>query len=136
MTVKIWGDLISGVGLYKELKPYYQGTAYGEKMVKIFNAAKTVLNFQPTDMTHGGNMRTFEIPGCGAFQLTNKVDSNFLLPDKEIVLFKNTSDLREKIKYYLQNSKERLKIARVGFERVHKEHIYESHFKKLLSQIG
>ncbi len=133
MTVKIWGDILTIIGLREELKPYYQGTAYGEKMVKIFNAAKIVLNFQPEDMTHGGNMRTFEIPGCGAFQIADRIDPNFLTDGNDYISFNSPSDLKTKIKYYLQNESKRLKIAKTGAERARKEHTYAKHFEKLLS---
>jgi len=135
-SLKIWGDIPFGSKLDRKLVSYYHGEAFGEKMVKIFNAAKIVLNFQPTDMTHGGNMRSFEIPGCGAFQITNKVDPDFLIADKEVVLFKNISDLKGKIKYYLQNSRERLKIASNGFIKSHKLHTYQKHFKILFNLIN
>jgi len=134
-SLKIWGDILPIVGLQGELKPYYQGTAFGEKMVKIFNAAKIVLNFQPVDMIHGGNMRTFEIPGCGAFQLADRVYPDFLIIGKEVVLFKDIFDLKKKISCYLQDENKRLKIAKAGFDKVYKDHTYEKHLKKLLSQV-
>lgn len=135
-NLKIWGDLSLTIGLIKELRPFYHGIAFGEKMVKIFNAAKIVLNFQPKDMTHGGNMRTFEIPGCGAFQIADKVDPDFLTSDEEVMLFKNISDLKGKIKYYLQKDKERLKIAKNGFLKSHKLHTYQKHFEILFNLIN
>lgn len=134
-SFEIWGDIPVGIKLNDELKPYYNGLAFGEKMVKVFNAAKIVLNFQPNDMSYGGNLRTFEIPGCGAFQLADKVDPDFLIVGQEFVSFKNISDLKNKIRYYLQNQSKRLKIVQTGFKRVHRDHTYEKHFRKLLSQI-
>lgn len=134
-NLKIWGDIPLGTKLRDELKTTYHGIAFGSKMVKIFNAAKIVLNFQPRDMTHGGNMRTFEIPGCYAFQLADKVDPNFLTLGSDYASFNNYRDLKAKIKYYLQNESKRLKIAEIGAKRVRQEHTYEKHFKRLLSEI-
>lgn len=133
--LKIWGDIPPGLKLRRELEPYYHGKAFGEKMVKIFNAAKIVLNFQPRDMTHGGNMRTFEIPGCGAFELADRIDSKFLVDGRNFVSFKDVTDLRNKIQYYLQNTNKRLKITQEGFRKVYRDHTYEKHFRILLDRI-
>ena len=135
LNLKIWGDIPSGAKIIENLKPYYYGEAFGEKMVKIFNAAKIVLNFQPKDMTHGGNMRTFEISGCGAFQLADRVDPNFLADGWEVILFKDIGDLTTKIKFYLNDQKEREIIARAGYNKVHVFHTYEKHFEKLFKEI-
>ena len=133
--IKIWGDLPSGVEINNKLKPYYYGIAFGEKMTKIFNSAKIALNFQPHDMTHGGNMRTFEILGCGAFELADRVDPDFLKAGEEIELFDTIDELKKKINYFLKNDNLRTKIANTGFRSTHKDHTYEKHFKKLLLQI-
>lgn len=132
--VKVWGDIPPGVKLNKALMPYYYGTAFGDRMVKIFNAAKVVLNFQPGDMIHGGNMRTFEIAGCCAFQLADKIDVKLFKEGREYVNFKDVRDLKRKITYYLQNENQRITIATAGFRRAYKYHTYEEHFKKLLSE--
>lgn len=133
--IKIWGDIPKKIGLMKELKRFYKGEAFGEKMVKIFNASKIVLNFQPKGMGSAGNMRTFEIPGCGAFQLADKVDARWFVPNKEIVIFTDINDLRAKIRYYLDCEQERKNIAEKGFQRAHKQHRYDDRFKVLLSKI-
>lgn len=135
-ALKIWGDIPLGESLKSDLKPYYHGLAFGEKIVKIFSAAKIVFNFQPVDMTHGGNMRTFEIPGCGALQIADKVDPDFLVSDEEVILFKNITDLSGKLKYYLQNTRERIKIANNSFLKSHKLHTYQKHFEILFNLIN
>lgn len=134
--IKIWGDMSLGIKLDEKLKPHYYGTAFGEKMVKIFNAAKIVLNFQPMDMTHGGNMRTFEIPGCGAFQLADRIDNDWFDNDKDYIRFKNIKDLKDKIGYCLRNEKERKRIARNGYVKSRREHTYQKHFQELLRTIN
>ena len=128
----VWGDLPENTSINKSLKKFYKGQAFGKKMVKIFNASKIALNFQPEDMLNGGNMRTFEIPGCGAFQLADRVDKRWFANMKEVILFKDVKDLKSKIKYYLDNEKVRMKIAKQGHIHAHKKHTYEKHFKSLL----
>ncbi len=134
-NLKIFGDIPAGLTLDDELKHFYYGEAWGEKMVKIFNCAKIVLNIQPPDMTYGGNMRTFEIPGCGAFQLVDRYSNEWFVEGKEIASFRNVGDLKRKISFFLKNDKIRRSIANAGYNKSHKEHTYEKHFKKLLSKI-
>lgn len=134
-NLKIWGDLLPGTVLMNSLKPFYFGTAHGENMVKAFNGAKIVLNFQPQDMICGGNMRSFEIPGCAAFQLVDKIDSRWFILNREVVVFSDVADLKKKISYYLQHSDKRITIANAGFKKAHAEHTYAVHFEKLLKMI-
>ncbi len=133
--IKIWGDVPTEVGLDVKLLPIYLGSAHGIKMVKIYNCAKIVLNFLPEDTRNGGNMRMFEIPGCGALQLVNKNNQNWFTDGKEIVTFENEKDLKNKIFYYLSYEEKRKKISQNGYKKAHREHTYDRHFKKLLSQI-
>lgn len=133
--IKIWGELPQASVIDKELKPLYYGLAYGKKMVKIFNAAKIVLNFQPKEMTHGGNMRTFEIPGCGAFQLTDKVNKDWFVIGREIEVYKSIDELQRKISYFVTNNKNRQSIALAGYERAVKDHTYRVRFEKLIEEI-
>lgn len=134
-NIKIWGDLLPEAPLNEEIKKVYKGIAHGEKMVKIYNSAKIAINIQST-MKCGGNMRTFEIPACRTLQIADKVDSDFFTDKKDIVLFKNTEDLKKKIKYYLKNEEAREKIVETSYKRVQKEHTYEKRFKKLLKIIN
>jgi len=132
---KIWGKIPSDTKLEPRLQPYYKGEAWGRETVKIYNAAKIVLNLVPDHMPIGGNMRTFEIPGSGAFQLANRCPRAWYEPDKEIVLFNSTDDLKKKVKYYLANPQKRRQIARAGFKRTHRDYTYKERFRVLLSEL-
>lgn len=132
-NVKIWGNLPGTATLDDRLRPFYQGQAYGEKMVKIYNCAKIVLNIHAAEMKYGGNMRTFEIPATGAFQLIDHVNYEWFVDGKEIVSFKNLVDLKKKIKYYLQHEKERNQIAERGYKKALTAHTYKARFEKLFT---
>jgi len=73
--------------LDSRLESVYQGEAWGKKVVNIYNSAKIVINFVPRHMKFGGNLRTFTIPGSGAFQLTNRCPQDWFKPNQEIVIF-------------------------------------------------
>lgn len=105
-------------------------------LIKIYNQSKISLNisFASRDSkifsTKG---RDFEAPGCGSLLLTKdtKEIAKYFIPDKEIITYQETNDAAEKIKYYLKNEGERKKIARMGYERVMKEHTYEKRFLEI-----
>jgi len=132
-NLRIYGYIPPGIFLLNQLKRYYFGEAWGEKIVKIYNASKIILNFIPSHMPKGSNARTFEIPGCGAFQLVSRCPRNWLKPNKEIILFNSIKDLKEKIKYYLTYEKQRKKIALAGYNRVNKDHTYIKRFSEILA---
>lgn len=134
-NLKIWGNVPSDVKLPPSLGKSYQGEARGKQMVEIFNASKIVLNIHATEMKQGGNMRTFEILGCGAFELTDKVQPEWFKDGYDLVTYKNTKDLRDKISFYLVNAVKRRKIANQGYKTAHKNHTYKKHFEKLLTYV-
>lgn len=82
--------------------------------------------------------RTFEVPGCGGFLLTDYADnlSDYYQDGKELVIFDGFRDLVKKIKYYLGKDQEREVIARAGYERTLKEHTYEKRFNEIFKIMG
>jgi spore maturation protein CgeB len=82
--------------------------------------------------------RNFEIPGCGGFLLTGYADNleDYYEIDKEIVVYKDTNDLIDKIKYYLDHNEEREIIAQAGYERTLRDHTYEKRFNEIFKTIG
>lgn len=134
-NLKIWTYDKDVILSYPKLKRFFAGQASGEKMFKIFSASKININIQANFMLHGGNLRTFEIPGCGGFELVDRVDQNWFLEGKEIITLKSPDDLIKKIKYYLTHSSQRLRIAKNGYIRTHKEHTYQHRFEQLIETI-
>lgn len=82
--------------------------------------------------------RNFEIPGCGGFLITSDADNlkEYYQDGKEIVVFKDTNDLINKIKYYLDHEEERKNIALAGYQRTINEHTYEKRFQELFKLMG
>lgn len=120
--LKIWG--------YKDwecspLSRFYMGKiTNGVEMVKLHNIAGICLNIHYKSEAHGANMRTFEIAGCGGFQVVDyRQDMEDCFEDgKEIIIFKETDDLRRKIDYYLRHEAERATIAKAGQVRAYRDH--------------
>jgi len=82
--------------------------------------------------------RNFEIPGCGGFLLTSDADNltNYYQHSREIVIYKDTNDMIDKIKYYLKHNEERESIARAGYEHTLADHTYEKRFREIFKAIG
>jgi len=132
--LKIWGNGWKNLR-DPNLSKYIVGRpAYGEEMVKIYNACKISININHEQSITGVNMRTFEAPACGCFLLTDELHelSSFYNINKEIVCYKNISDLRKKMKYYLKNSQRREEIVKNGQEKVRKNHTYIHRMEKLI----
>lgn len=82
--------------------------------------------------------RFFEVIGCGGFLLSYNVEflNDYFTLGKELVIYGNTTDLANKIEYYLKNEKEREKIANSGYDRVIKEHTYEKRFIEIFKRMS
>jgi spore maturation protein CgeB len=138
---RIWGsdwDMNSSLAKCVQRSGATVGT---DEMVKIFNATKININLHSSTYHKGinpfgdfVNPRTFEIISCGGFQLVDKRSEIEALFEtgKEIVLFKDLDDMRQKIIYYLNNPDERESIVERAMQRVMKDHTYEHRMKEML----
>ena len=82
--------------------------------------------------------RNFEIPGCGGFLLTSWADNleDYYIPGQEVVRFNDTSDMIDKIQYYLEHEDKRSAIAQAGYEHTLREHTYVQRFTTIFQQMG
>jgi spore maturation protein CgeB len=112
-----------------------------DAMIDIFRSSRINLNLTASSQTKYRNQikgRNFEIPGCGGFQLSEYADriEEYFVPDKEIVCFRSTGEMIEKIQYYLQHEEERKAVADAGYQRAMKDHTYEQRFRSLFHSMG
>lgn len=110
--------------------------------LKIYSASKIVLvtHYQDPEKrfhVYQASPKIFEAMACGAFTVSdNQRDVFSLFKDGEhLVRFDNPGELVKKIKYYLDHSEERERIAMQGREEVLKNHTYEHRIEKLLSVV-
>lgn len=80
------------------------------------------------------NERTFKIPLCGGFEITDDVTCirKYFKEGKEIVIAKNLDDWFDKIHYYIKNPEKRLPIIEAGRKHVQKEHTYHNRVEQIL----
>jgi glycosyltransferase involved in cell wall biosynthesis len=127
MPIHVWGPGIEFLSPISPLRKNYHGEAWGLRMYKILAQSKIAINRHiSASAKYANNMRLYEATGMGAMLITDdkKNLNNLFDVGKEVVVYKNSEDLVNKINYYFKNSKEREKIAEAGQERTLKYHNY------------
>lgn len=107
-----------------------------EEVLKVYACSKISLNMHQTGIG-GGNMRYFEIPAVGGFQLC---DWQTHLPREDfgdrVSTFVDYHELKTKIQYFLSHDEERRRIAseleEICFERC----TYKQRIENLLESMG
>jgi spore maturation protein CgeB len=119
--LRIWGAYWHKASKELELRKAIQNrSVYCDEMSRVFNASKINLAFLRKANRDLHTSRTFEIPACGGFQLSERTEEilNFFEEGKEIACFESVDELKDKARYYLQHDSERQNIALAGLARV------------------
>jgi len=90
------------------------------QMHNEFNKSKINLNILTHENRDSTNLRNFEIPASGGFQLTERSDEilEIFEEDKDIVCFSSKDELLDKYLFYIKNDSLRDKIAKAGMNKV------------------
>lgn len=129
----IWGNRWDNAK-DKDTKERWKGKpVIGEEFSKVCNSSKIMLNFIRKQNKGSHNMRTFEVPACRGFLLSErtKEQQKFFPEDKEMAFFEGEKEMLEKVNYYLKNSRKRKNIAKRAYEKSRK-HTYENRIDKVL----
>ncbi|WP_110954087.1 CgeB family protein [Anaerosinus massiliensis] len=111
---------------------------YDEQLADLYRNTKICINIHSAGNLHSGpNPRTFEILGCGSFEL---VDSEHLYQvelksGEHLVEFENETDLCKKIDYYLENDEERKYIAYNGYKRSKEKYTMKKCVENILMEL-
>jgi spore maturation protein CgeB len=122
----IWGSHWTKLDARSPLMRCVRGEGiFGLGMARILSASKIVLNNLRSQGINSHNMRTFEVPACGAFELTQRSAGQveFFAEGREIECYANIVELREKVAAYLADEHARRRIAEAGHEAV-RPHTY------------
>lgn len=89
---------------------------YNEEFIKVLCSSKINLNFLRKANRDLHTSRSLEIPACGAFMLTERTEEHqeLFVEDREAAFFETSSELVEKIRYYLDREEERVQVAKAG----------------------
>ncbi len=137
VKVKVWGPgwkKAKSLDDRESIKP-----VYGEEYIKVINASKICLGFLSKWNFNTSASRTFEVPACGSFLLTEKTEEqlSYFKEDKEAVYFKDNQELIEKAQYYLKNEEARLEVKEKGHERcLNSGYTHKDGMRKILESIG
>ncbi|MBN2198078.1 glycosyltransferase [Candidatus Wolfebacteria bacterium] len=135
LNLKIWGNLWEKAN--KKLQEKWQKKEMvGEEFSRVCGASKIILNFIRKQNGSSHNMRTFEIPACRGFMLSNRTSEQieFFKEGKEAEYFSNAIELKEKINYYLKNDELRNQITIAGYEKLIKSgYSYMDRAKKIIN---
>lgn len=108
------------------------------KTANIYKNSKSVLNLtNEFNVVYGLNQRSFDPYLTNTIVLQENCKDLELCfePNKEIIVFENIEDLKEKVNHYLIDSNEYLKILDNGKKRVLSEHTYQNRIDKILKEI-
>lgn len=104
---------------------------------RAFRAARVCINNLNPAEIYGVNARTFEIAGCGGFQLVDwrPALADLFVDGEEVVSFRDMRDLRAKIDYYLAHDDERRAIADRGRARALRDHTFRHRLALLIDTV-
>lgn len=125
------GQLLPGVHIHPKVD-------YDTTSCKIFHLSKINLNITLPSIESGLPQRVFDIMACGGFVLTNyqpEIDDLFEI-GREIEVFRDQSELLEKVRWYLSHEQERLQIAINGYQKVCQAHNYPTRIQTMLDLAG
>lgn len=104
----------------------------GDALVRLYNRSKIVFNITAWGSGGGASrsgmtMRLFEVPATGALLLTDPSAelSLALTPGKHVAVFRDLEEFQAKMRYYLENARERDRIGASGVEEVRSRHSYD-----------
>lgn len=111
-----------------KLKPYLQSPVFGLEMFQLLRNSKVILNCHiDISPRSASNMRLFETTGVGTCLITDWKDNVHKLfePDSEVVTYRSAEECVEKVKWLLDNPKQRDAIAKAGQKRTLRNHTFK-----------
>jgi len=136
----IWGNGWENLALDSPLRACWRGPAiYGDDLSSVYSASRIVLNFLREQNRDAHNMRTFETPATGAFQLTTRSRqvAAWFTEGREIGCFESPQELARQVKYYLGHEAERRQVAQAGYQRLKRNtHTYAERMQRVMDEVA
>ena len=100
--------------------------------VPLYQRAKIGINVHNRGDYTVGSYRLFDLPANGVMQISDGGPylESFFSVGEEVVSYRNSEELIEKVHFYLTNDEERQRIALSGFRRVQKDYRVEGLLRK------
>jgi spore maturation protein CgeB len=105
---------------YPKLRRYWRGNATGRDFRLAVSGAKISVNLLRRANRDDHVMRTFEIPACGGFMLTERsaTHGELFSEDNEAAFFSSPDELAAKVRIYLGRDEDRARIAAAGHRKI------------------
>ena len=128
--VEVFGDFWYGFGKSSH------NPVFGEDFIRTINQSLINLNLQAevSVKADAPTMRTFELSGCGGFQISDYMPSlKRYLP--MVPTFRDINELKELISYYSENGEERENLAKKSMEVCYDSFKYTDAAKLVVSKL-
>ena len=131
---KAFGNRCEMHGLTSLKKNLYFNARYGfpgwispipqSQYMPLYQRAKIGFNVHNRGKFTIGSFRLYELPANGVMQISDGDEylKEFFNEGQEIIGYSNADDLIDKIRYYLKHEDERIKIARMGYQRAMRDY--------------
>ena len=132
--IKNWEDAKKRIRLPKDILKKINKPIYGLEMFQKIADSKISFNIHiDAAKKECANIRMYEVTGVGTCLLTDWKENirEYLEPDYEIVTYESKEEVLEKVKYLLDNPKEREKIALNGQRRTLRDHTLKKRVEKI-----
>lgn len=117
---------------------YYRGPAeHGTELTTIYNVTHINLDVGRLYQLDIVTMRVFDILAAGGFALVEYSQELPLVlePGREVIAWRDWTELREAAEYYLQNPRERQDVIDRGRERVLREHTIVGRVQYMIARL-
>ena len=138
LRTAVWGRGWEKLDPSSHARESHQGLTLlpAENVARTYRSAKIALNVHHAQMRDGVNMRTFEIPAAGAFQLCDaktRLRELFEI-EEEIAVYSDADGLAECVHRYVADTAARDRIATAGRARILRDHTYQVRMTQLVSR--
>ncbi len=120
---------------YPKLRRYWRGNATGRDFRLAVSGAKISVNLLRRANRDDHVMRTFEIPACGGFMLTERsaTHDELFSEDNEAAFFSSPDELAAKVRSYLGRDEDRVRITAAGHRKItHGRHTYGDRLAEII----
>ncbi|HYW71431.1 MAG TPA: glycosyltransferase [Pyrinomonadaceae bacterium] len=123
---KMYGFYLTKHNVYLNVRHRYgawiRPVSFQER-VSLYQRARIGFNLHYNEFMLG-NQRLYHLPANGVMELSDCPEtlSQVYEPGSEVVPYESTSDLIDKLQYYLKHEDERLAIARRGYQRTMRDY--------------
>lgn len=141
--VSFVGNLVQGerTQLVRIIQRYFPrhfvGRAYFDDMARVYSQSHVVFN---RSIKNDINMRVFEALGCGRLLLSNDLADNgqeeLVRDGVHLATYRDTEELLDKLRYYLQRPAVRQRIAEAGRQEAYEKHTYRQRMQTILETVA